>query len=144
MAPARFDANLPAVGRNTGERKKLSPLGVWRDFSGCRSRILAGSYAALRLLKLGDTAPYHSGIAENKLERWPRQALWACPQGALGRLIHEDEADVARDTRGIDYMRRSRAVGIYAVRARDILARRLLSGEIAGQHASPVSYDPRQ
>jgi hypothetical protein len=95
-------------------------------------------------LKLGDTGAYHPGIAKNKFERWPREALWACPQGALGRLIHEDEADVARDTRGIDHVRRSRAVGVYAVRARDILARRLQSGEIAGQNTSPVSYEACQ
>jgi hypothetical protein len=57
----------------------------------------------------------------------------------LGRLIHEDEADVARDACGIDYVRRSRAVGVYAVSARDILARRLLSGEIGGQNTGPVS-----
>ena len=101
-------------------------------------------YAALHLLKLGDTAPYHPRVAEDKLERWPREALWICSQGALGRLIHEDEADVARDARGIGYVRRSRAVSVYAVRARDILARRLLSGEIAGQHTSPVSYEACQ
>ena len=85
------------------------------------------------LLKLGGSSAHHTRITEDKVKRLPGTTLRASSDVALGCLIYQNEADVSRDTCGVNQVRRTCAVGIYGIATRETLSGGgLLTGEISG------------